>query len=213
MRDSASRAARSCWHWYSRSLFFFLVPFLSAPASGIPMPDPKQMSGIPPRDGLPTGHVSVRLIRDSFEHIRAIPSKCMPAEVVTVKTDENGRAESAVSPRGRTVRPLPSWTETPRSQDFACPADAAYASCSSRRSRGDAPPPSFSVAATSCSASDANHHRTVDYSLQCITSSTLKQRARRSIAIGRVSRRAYRRANDDDPRRRTAGIARGDRVT
>jgi len=60
------------------------------------MPDPKQMSGIPrPVDDLPNGAVSVRLIRGSLSNnLTGHPVDLhVGSKVLTVKTDENGRAE------------------------------------------------------------------------------------------------------------------------
>jgi hypothetical protein len=60
------------------------------------MPDPKQMSGIPrPVDDLPNGAISVRLIRGSLSNnITGHPVDLhVGPQVITVKTDENGRAE------------------------------------------------------------------------------------------------------------------------
>jgi hypothetical protein len=60
------------------------------------MPDAKQMSGIPrPVDDLPNGAISVRLIRGSLSNNltgRPVDLHVGP-KVITVKTDENGRAE------------------------------------------------------------------------------------------------------------------------
>jgi hypothetical protein len=60
------------------------------------MPDAKEMSGIPrPVDDLPNGTVSVRLIRGSLSN--NLPGHPVDLhvgpKVITVKTDENGRAE------------------------------------------------------------------------------------------------------------------------
>jgi hypothetical protein len=60
------------------------------------MPDPKQMSGIPrPVDDLPNGAISVRLIRGSLSNnLTGHPVDLhVGPKVITVKTDENGRAE------------------------------------------------------------------------------------------------------------------------
>ena len=60
------------------------------------MPDPKQMSGIPrPVDDLPNGAISVRLIRGSLSNnLTGHPVDLhVGSKVVTVNTDENGRAE------------------------------------------------------------------------------------------------------------------------
>src|SRR5882757_4310583 len=69
---------------------------LGAQGGGFAMPDPKQMSGIPrPVDDLPNGAISVRLIRGSLSNNltgRPVDLHVGP-KVLTVKTDENGRAE------------------------------------------------------------------------------------------------------------------------
>jgi hypothetical protein len=60
------------------------------------MPDPKQMSGIPrPVDDLSNGAISVRLIRGSLSNnLTGHPVDLhVGSKVITVKTDENGRAE------------------------------------------------------------------------------------------------------------------------
>src|SRR5476651_2119268 len=60
------------------------------------MPDPKQMAGIPrPVDDLPNGAVSVRLIRGQLSNnITGHPVELrVGGKTLTVKTDENGRAE------------------------------------------------------------------------------------------------------------------------
>ena len=68
----------------------------SAQGGGFAMPDPKTMSGIPrPVDDLPNGAISVRLIRGSLSNNlagRPVDLHVGP-KVLTVKTDENGRAE------------------------------------------------------------------------------------------------------------------------
>jgi hypothetical protein len=69
---------------------------LSAQPGGFAMPDPKQMSGIPrPVDDLPNGAISVRLIRGSLSNnLTGHPVDLhVGSKVITVKTDENGRAE------------------------------------------------------------------------------------------------------------------------
>jgi hypothetical protein len=69
---------------------------LSAQPGGFAMPDPKQMSGIPrPVDDLPNGAISVRLIRGSLSNnLTGQPVDLhVGSKVITVKTDENGRAE------------------------------------------------------------------------------------------------------------------------
>ncbi|HEX4348646.1 MAG TPA: hypothetical protein VHZ73_13810, partial [Vicinamibacterales bacterium] len=62
----------------------------------VAMPDPKQMAGIPrPVDDLPMGSISVRLIRGSLSNnISKFPVELhIGSRVVTVNTDENGRAQ------------------------------------------------------------------------------------------------------------------------
>src|SRR4051812_14045484 len=88
-----------------RSMIRFLCSFLCvlgaagsvfAQGGGFAMPDPKQMSGIPrPVDDLPNGAISVRLIRGSLSNnLTGHPVDLhVGSKVITVKTDENGRAE------------------------------------------------------------------------------------------------------------------------
>src|SRR3954468_15884378 len=69
---------------------------VTAQGGGFAMPDPKQMSGIPrPVDDLPNGAISVRLIRGSLSNnLTGHPVDLhVGPKVITVKTDENGRAE------------------------------------------------------------------------------------------------------------------------
>jgi len=72
------------------------APLVRAQPGGFAMPDPKQMSGIPrPVDDLPNGAISVRLIRGSLSNnLTGHPVDLhVGPKVITVKTDENGRAE------------------------------------------------------------------------------------------------------------------------
>jgi hypothetical protein len=116
-------------------LFAFFIPssffvfLFSAPAfAQFQMPDPKQMSGIPrPVTDLPTGHVSVRVIRGQLSNnIQGQPVEMQSGGKVvgTVKTDENGRAEfSGITP-GATVRAVTTVDgERLESQEFPWPAD------------------------------------------------------------------------------------------
>src|SRR3989442_10454557 len=60
------------------------------------MPDPKQMAGIPrPVDDLPNGAISVRLIRGQLSNniVNHPVELHMGSKVITVKTDEAGRAQ------------------------------------------------------------------------------------------------------------------------
>src|SRR5580765_5735751 len=87
-----------------RGLFLCVLCFLGvlcaarseAQGGGFAMPDPKQMSGIArPVDDLPNGAISVRLIRGSLSNnLTGHPVDLhVGPKVITVKTDENGRAE------------------------------------------------------------------------------------------------------------------------
>jgi hypothetical protein len=90
------------------------------------MPDPKQMSGIPrPVDDLPSGSISVRLVRGSLSNnIAGHPVDLhVGAKVQTVKTDENGRAQFDKVPSGATVRATADVDgEHLESQEFPAPA-------------------------------------------------------------------------------------------
>jgi hypothetical protein len=76
---------------------FLCVLCLAREASAqFQMPDAREMSGIPrPVDDLPNGAISVRLIRGSLSNnLTAHPVDLhVGPKVITVKTDENGRAE------------------------------------------------------------------------------------------------------------------------
>ena len=129
----------------SRFSFFTFA----APASAqFQMPDPKQMSGIPrPVTDLPTGHVSVRLIRGQLSNnIQGHPVEMHAGgKVLTVKTDENGRAEfSGVAP-GTTVKAVATVDgERLESQEFPWPGDGGIRLMLVATPKGgDAPPPVF----------------------------------------------------------------------
>ena len=145
---------------------FFLLPF-SAPAfAQFQMPDPKQMSGIPrPVTDLPAGHVSVRLIRGQLSNnIQGHPVEMHAGgKVLTVKTDENGRAEFSGVAAGTTVKAVAVVDgERLESQDFPWPGDGGI------RVMLVATPKGGEGAAAGVSAgrrqrrarrSDAGHHR------------------------------------------------------
>jgi len=90
------------------------------------MPDPKQMSGIPrPVDDLPSGSLSVRLIRgDLANNITNHPVELhIGSKVQTANTDENGRAQFDNLPAGRTLKAVAVVDgERLESQEFPAPA-------------------------------------------------------------------------------------------
>ena len=90
------------------------------------MPDPKQMSGIPrPVDDLPNGAVSVRLIRGQLSNnIADHPVELhVGSKVITVKTDESGRAQFGDLTPGTTVKATADVDgEHLESQEFPAPA-------------------------------------------------------------------------------------------
>ena len=86
----------------------FLCALVASGASAqFQMPDPREMSGIPrPVDDLPNGAISVRLIRGSLaNNIVNHPVKIVGGgKELTVKTDENGRAQFNDVTPGATVK-------------------------------------------------------------------------------------------------------------
>jgi hypothetical protein len=91
------------------------------------MPDPKEMSGIPrPVDDLPNGAISVRLIRGALSNnITSYPVNLhIAGGVMTVKTDESGRAQFNAVPPGATVKASVDVDgEHLVSQEFVAPAE------------------------------------------------------------------------------------------
>jgi hypothetical protein len=91
------------------------------------MPDPKQMSGIPrPVDDLPKGAISVRLIRGALSNnIAGHPVDLhVGPKVITVKTDENGRAQFNDVPPGAVVKATTEVDgERLESQEFPAPSE------------------------------------------------------------------------------------------
>ncbi|HKY22608.1 MAG TPA: zinc ribbon domain-containing protein [Vicinamibacterales bacterium] len=106
---------------------FFLFPFTTPAFAQLQMPDPKQMSGIPrPVTDLPTGHVSVRLIRGQLSNnIQGHPVEIHAGgKILTIKTDENGRAQFSGVATGTTVKAVAVVDgERLESQDFPWPGD------------------------------------------------------------------------------------------
>src|SRR5262250_557241 len=93
-------------HWSAATLILCFL-FGAAAAAQFQMPDPKQMSGIPrPVTDLPDRAVSVRLIRGSLSNnITNFPVELhVGGKVLTVKTDESGRAEFKDLPAGETLK-------------------------------------------------------------------------------------------------------------
>jgi hypothetical protein len=90
------------------------------------MPDAKQMSGIPrPVDDLPSGSISVRLIRGSLSNniINHPVELHVGTKVQTVKTDDGGRAQFDKVPAGTTVKATADVDgEHLESQEFPAPA-------------------------------------------------------------------------------------------
>lgn len=124
--DADARFCKSCG---ARLLAMLLaIIALAAPAwAQLQMPDPKTMSGIPrPVTDLPSGHVSVRLIRGQLSNnIQGHPVEVHAGgKVVTTKTDENGRAEFSGIAAGTGARAVAVVDgERLESQEFPWPSD------------------------------------------------------------------------------------------
>src|SRR5260221_14528731 len=91
------------------------------------MPDPKQMAGIPrPVDDLPSGSVSVRLIRGQLSNNIAdhpVELHFGNGRVLTAKTDDAGRAQFDKLPGGSPVKAIAVVDgERLESQEFLAPA-------------------------------------------------------------------------------------------
>jgi hypothetical protein len=133
VNDDDARFCKSCGSKLLALLLAIFIPFslFAFPfvaSAQLQMPDPRQMAGIPrPVADLPTGHVSVRLIRGQLaNNIAGHPVEMHAGGklVNTVKTDENGRAEfSGVAP-GTTVKAVATVEgERLESQEFPWPGD------------------------------------------------------------------------------------------
>ena len=126
---------------------FFLFPYTAH--AQLQMPDPREMAGIPrPVTDLPTGHVSVRLIRGQLSNnIQGHPVEMHAGGkvVATVKTDENGRAEFSGVASGTTVKAIATVDgERLESQEFPWPADGGIRLMLVATPKGGgAPPPVF----------------------------------------------------------------------
>jgi hypothetical protein len=108
------------------ALLFAILAFAAPAVAQFQMPDPKQMSGIPrPVTDLPEGHVSVRLIRGQLSN--NIPGHPVDMQaggkVITVKTDENGRADFSGVAAGTSVKAVAVVDgERLESEEFPWPA-------------------------------------------------------------------------------------------
>jgi hypothetical protein len=154
VNDTDAKFCKSCGSKLLALLLAFFLPFsffvfpYTAHAQ-LQMPDPREMAGIPrPVTDLPTGHVSVRLIRGQLSNnIQGHPVEMHAGAkvVATVKTDENGRAEFSGVPSGTTVRAIATVDgERLESQEFPWPADGGIRLMLVATPKGgDAPPPVF----------------------------------------------------------------------
>jgi hypothetical protein len=133
VNDEDAKFCKSCGTKLAAMLLLFVLfpfSFFFSPSSAsaqFQMPNPKEMSGIPrPVTDLPTGHVSVRLIRGQLSNnIQGHPVEMQAGgKVLTVKTDENGRAEFSGVAAGTPVRARATVDgEQLESQEFPWPRD------------------------------------------------------------------------------------------
>jgi hypothetical protein len=155
VNDDDARFCKSCGTKLLAILLAFLSTFhfslftFTAPASAqFQMPDPKEMSGIPrPVTDLPAGHVSVRLIRGQLSNnIQGHPIEIYAGgKAISVKTDENGRAEfSGVAPGTLAKAVATVDGERLESQEFPWPGGGGIRlMLVATQKGGDAPPPVF----------------------------------------------------------------------
>jgi hypothetical protein len=115
--------------WQRRTcVLMACLALLAAPAAAqFQMPDPKQMAGIPrPVDDLPAGSVSVRLIRGQLSNNIAdhpVELHFGNGRVLTVKTDDAGRAQFDKLPAGSPIKAIAVVDgEHLESQEFPAPA-------------------------------------------------------------------------------------------
>lgn len=147
LNDDDARFCKSCG-LKLLALLFAVLTFAAPAYAQLQMPDPKQMSGIPrPVTDLPTGHVSVRLIRGQLSNnIPAHPVEMHAGgKVLTVKTDENGRAQFSGVAAGTTVKAVAVVDdERLESQDFPWPGEGGIRVMLVATPKGGAgPPPVF----------------------------------------------------------------------
>jgi hypothetical protein len=150
--DADARFCKSC----GTKLLAILLAVLSFAApvfaqGGIQMPDAKEMSGIPrPVSDLADGRVSVRLIRGQLSNnIQGHAVEVHAGgKVVTVQTDETGRAEFTGIPAGTPTTAIAVVDgERLESQEFAWPAQGGIrmllVATEKKEGGGGAPAPVF----------------------------------------------------------------------
>jgi len=153
VNDDDARFCKACGSKLLALLLALFIPLSSmvspsVASAQLQMPDPKQMSGIPrPVTDLPAGHVSVRLIRGQLSNnIQGHPVEIVGGpKPMTVKTDENGRAEfSGIAP-GTAVKAVTDVDgERLESQEFPWPAGSGIRLMLVATPKGgEAPPPVF----------------------------------------------------------------------
>ncbi len=156
VNDDDAKFCKSCGTKLLALVLLFTFHFLlstftfTTPAfAQFQMPDPKQMAGIPrPVTDLPTGHVSVRLIRGQLSNnIQSHPVEMHGSGKVlkVVQTDENGRAEFSGVAAGTPVRAVATVDgERLESQEFPWPGDGGIrVMLVATAKTGEGPPPVF----------------------------------------------------------------------
>lgn len=142
--------ARFCKECGTKLLLLLLavLTFTGTAWAQVQMPDPKQMSGIPrPVTDLPEGHISVRIIRGQLTN--NIPNQPVElhagSRVVTVKTDENGRAEFSGIAGGTPVKAVTVVDgERLESEEFPAPRQGGIRLMLVATAKGgEAPPPAL----------------------------------------------------------------------
>ena len=229
VNDDDARFCKSCGSKLLALVASFIIPFsffvfsFATPASAqFQMPDPKEMSGIPrPVTDLPTGHVSVRLIRGQLSNnIQGHPVEMHAGgKVLTVKTDENGRAEFSGVAAGTAVRAVATVDgERLESHEFPWPGLRRHP----RDARRDAQRERYArtclpAATRQCRAgrSDAHHRRSHgrrDPDLLHPRHSEHRPSAR-AAGVGRPAGHAHGAASTTVLAGAPNAVARGDRVT
>jgi hypothetical protein len=129
------------------ALLFAVLTFVTPALAQFQMPDPKEMAGIPrPVSDLADGRVSVRLIRGQLSNnIQGHPVELHAGgKVLTVKTDENGRAEFGGVAAGTNVKAVSVVDgERLESQEFPWPGQGGIRVMLVATIKGGAPAPLF----------------------------------------------------------------------